>query len=93
MLRRSLIASIVVGTLLVALNQGDVLASGQWPSVLYWKIPLTYLIPFVVASWGALSTPVNSEGKLGTTRYYEGPVILVQFGDSDSTVALAGDAG
>ena len=55
MLRRSLLASIVVGTFLVALNQGDLLASGQWSGALYWKVPLTYLVPFLVTSWSALS--------------------------------------
>ena len=55
MLRRSLMASMVVGTLLVALNQGDVLASGQWSTAFYWKVPLTYLVPFLVTSWSALS--------------------------------------
>ena len=55
MLRRSLIASILVGTLLILLNQGDVMLSGSWTAALLWKAPLTYLVPFLVASWGALS--------------------------------------
>jgi hypothetical protein len=54
MLRRSLGIAAIVGTLLIAINQGDVLLSGRWPAALAWKIPLTYLVPFVVASWGAL---------------------------------------
>jgi hypothetical protein len=44
----------VVGTVLVAINQGTVLAKGDFPASLYWKIPLTYLVPFCVATWGAL---------------------------------------
>ena len=40
--------------MLLAINQGDVLLSGRWPAALAWKIPLTYLVPFVVATWGAL---------------------------------------
>jgi hypothetical protein len=55
MLKRSLIASLVVGTVLTALNQGDTLLSGQWSNALYWKIPLTYCVPFVVATYGALT--------------------------------------
>jgi hypothetical protein len=55
MLKRSLIASLVVGTVLTALNQGDILLSGQWSNALYWKIPLTYCVPFVVATYGALT--------------------------------------
>lgn len=55
MLKRSAIAAVVVGTLLTALNQGDLLVSGQWNSALYWKIPLTYCVPFLVATYGALT--------------------------------------
>lgn len=54
MLWRSLITALVVGTLLVAINQGTVLLDGEFPASLYWKIPLTYAVPFCVASWGAL---------------------------------------
>lgn len=60
MLKRSAIASVVVGTILTALNQGDLLLSGQWNSALYWKIPLTYCVPFLVATYGALT---NSQRK------------------------------
>lgn len=54
MLKRSAIAAVVVGTILTALNQGDLLLSGQWANALYWKIPLTYCVPFLVATYGAL---------------------------------------
>ncbi len=55
MLKRSIIAALVVGTILTLLNQGDVLLSGSWNNALYWKIPLTYGVPFMVATYGALS--------------------------------------
>jgi hypothetical protein len=54
MLKRSLAIALVVGTLLVAINQGDALLDARWSGALAWKIPLTYLVPFVVATWGAL---------------------------------------
>ncbi len=54
MLKRSLKAAIVVGTVLTALNQGDVLLAGDLSNALYWKIPLTYCVPFLVATYGAL---------------------------------------
>jgi hypothetical protein len=54
MLRRSLWTSLVVGSILVAINQGNVLIGGHFPTSLAWKIPLTYLVPFCVATWGAL---------------------------------------
>lgn len=56
MVRRSLIAATVVGTVLTLLNQGDTLISGHWNNALYWKIPLTYCVPFLVATYGALSS-------------------------------------
>ncbi|MBI5289989.1 MAG: nitrate/nitrite transporter NrtS [Chloroflexi bacterium] len=54
MLWRSFCTAIVVGTFLTAINQGNVLLQGEVPMALYWKIPLTYVVPFCVASWGAL---------------------------------------
>ena len=55
MLKRSLAAALVVGTVLTALNQGDTLLAGHWSSPLYWKIPLTYCVPLMVATYGALT--------------------------------------
>jgi hypothetical protein len=46
--------SLVVGSVLVAINQGTVLSSGQLPTRLAWQIPLTYAVPFCVATWSAL---------------------------------------
>ena len=53
--RRSLMVALVVGSILTLLNQGDVIFSGSWGSALYWKVPLTYCVPFCVATYGALS--------------------------------------
>ena len=55
MLRRSAIVAVVVGTILTLLNQGDGLFVGNWNNALYWKIPLTYCVPFLVATYGALT--------------------------------------
>lgn len=57
MLRRSMMASLVVGALLTAINQGTLIFAGSWDDALYWKIPLTFCVPFCVATYGAL---VNS---------------------------------
>jgi len=54
LLRRSLATALVVGTVLTAINQGNLIADGQFSAALYWKIPLTYSVPFCVATWGAL---------------------------------------
>ena len=56
MLRRSLFAALVVGTVLTVLNQGDLLFAGQWSNAFYWKIPLTYSVPFIVSTYGALTS-------------------------------------
>lgn len=56
MVKRSLMAALIVGTVLTMLNQGDLLLTGQWNDTMFWKIPLTYCVPFCVASYGALST-------------------------------------
>jgi hypothetical protein len=52
-LRRALVVSLSVGTALVALNQGDLLVSAladaPLPATLAWKIPLAYLVPFLVS--------------------------------------------
>lgn len=55
MLKKSLGACVVVGTVLTALNQGDIILAGNWNNALWWKIPLTYLVPFLVATYGAMS--------------------------------------
>ena len=55
MLRRSLLTAMVVGAVLTFLNHGDLLFVGSWAPALYWKIPLTYCVPFLVATLGALT--------------------------------------
>jgi hypothetical protein len=57
LLKRSLLTALVVGSLLTAINQGNVMLAGDFPGDLVWKIPLSYCVPFFVATWGAL---VNS---------------------------------
>ncbi|HLF72057.1 MAG TPA: nitrate/nitrite transporter NrtS [Dehalococcoidia bacterium] len=54
LLRRSFLTALIVGSIVVAINQGDVLVQGHFAQSLYWKIPLTYCVPFFVATWGAL---------------------------------------
>jgi hypothetical protein len=56
MLRRSAVIALVVGTILTAINQGDMLLTGQWSPALAWKLPMTYAVPFIVATLGALGT-------------------------------------
>jgi hypothetical protein len=55
LLRRSLVTALVVGTLITGINQGNVMLRGDFSTDLEWKIPLSYMTPFIVATWGALS--------------------------------------
>lgn len=54
LLRRSLLTALFVGTVLTAINQGNLILSGDLSAALLWKVPLTYCVPFCVATWGAL---------------------------------------
>ncbi len=54
LVRRSLVIGLIVGTILTAINQGNLLVQGHFPVVLYWKIPLTYAVPYCVATTGAI---------------------------------------
>ncbi len=54
MLRRSGLIALIVGTILAAINQGDALLAGHFPPALAWKLLLTYAVPFIVATLGAL---------------------------------------
>ena len=55
LLRRSAQTSLVIGTILTAINHGMVLLKGPLSGALLWEIPLTYVVPFCVATWGALN--------------------------------------
>ncbi|MFQ5783878.1 MAG: nitrate/nitrite transporter NrtS [Alphaproteobacteria bacterium] len=51
--RQSLIAAVVVGTVLNLINQGDIMVAGG--DLDYIKIVLTYAVPYFVASYGAVT--------------------------------------
>jgi len=49
-------SALAVGTILTLLNHGDKLwGPGPLTDALFWKVPLTYLVPFCVTIYGALS--------------------------------------
>ena len=52
--RRSLFISLMVGTLLTAINQGNLIVQGDLSANLAWQVPLTYLVPYCVATIGAI---------------------------------------
>ena len=57
--RRSLAVALVIGTVLNLINQGHEIFTGHWP--IWWKIVLTYFVPFAVASYGSYAAFRSSE--------------------------------
>ena len=51
--KRAVFTALVVGTLLTAINQGDMILSGSAPAA--WKVILTYCVPYCVTTWGAIT--------------------------------------
>jgi hypothetical protein len=45
------VVALLVGTALNLINQGPEMFSVVWPVI--WKLALTYLVPFLVASYGS----------------------------------------
>ncbi|MEE8345256.1 MAG: nitrate/nitrite transporter NrtS [Woeseiaceae bacterium] len=45
----------IVGTILVAINQGDLLLAGTVPVQALWKILLTYCVPYCVSTYASVS--------------------------------------
>ena len=55
--RRSLIIAAIVGTILNIINQGDALLSGT--PLVAWKIVLTYCVPYLVVTYGAVTARLD----------------------------------
>jgi hypothetical protein len=53
--RNAIKTALVVGTVLTAINQGDVLLRGALSGVVLAKMLLTYIVPYLVSTTGALS--------------------------------------
>ncbi len=60
-LRKTISIAMVVGTILFAINQLDVVLRGQATSVVWLKVGLTYLVPFCVSNAGILIAARASE--------------------------------
>jgi hypothetical protein len=56
--RRSLWVALIVGTILNLINQGDVLLTGHHLD--FAKLALTYIVPYIVATYGAVSFRVHA---------------------------------
>ncbi len=51
--KKAMFTALVVGTLLTAINHGDMILSGLAPSP--WKVILTYCVPYCVTTCGAIT--------------------------------------
>lgn len=49
---KNLLVALIVGTILTIINQGDIIMGGD---IYVWKVVLTYIVPFLVSSYGAYS--------------------------------------
>ena len=54
-LRRTSRIALAVGTILTAINQGDVILGGHAATLTWVKVALNYCVPFVVANLGLLA--------------------------------------
>ena len=70
--KKAIFTALVIGTLLTAINHGDVILSGLPPPA--WKVILTYCVPYCVTTWGAIT------GKRAQWRRHERFRILVERG-------------
>lgn len=60
--RRSFGVAVVVGTVLNAINQGDALVAGR--PLAWGKLLLTYVVPYAVATYGAVSVRLAAERRV-----------------------------
>jgi hypothetical protein len=60
--RRSFVVAVIVGTILNLINQGDVLLSGAHLNLI--KIALTFVVPYCVATYGAVSYRLQSVARV-----------------------------
>ena len=75
--RKALATSLVVGTLLTAINHGDTILLGQFPPLI--KVLLTYIVPYCVTTWGAVT------GKIAQSRRQNQDLANVTNGKASSS--------
>jgi hypothetical protein len=58
---RGLKVGAIVGTILTAINQGDLILAGALSAENAWKIPLTYLVPYCVSTYAGVSAIITRQ--------------------------------
>lgn len=53
-LRKTVAVALIVGTVLFFINQVDVVLAGHANALTWFKVALTYLVPFCVSNYGVL---------------------------------------
>ena len=51
----------IVGTILIGTNQGNLIFAGSLSPDLFWKVPLTYCVPFAVSTYAAVDAIITKE--------------------------------
>ena len=69
--RRSFFAALVVGTMSNLINQSDVLFGGM--PVNWFKMILTYCVPYAVSTYGAVSVQIRQAASAGTLGSIDAP--------------------
>ncbi len=64
LLKRSFITALIVGSILVAINQWDLIINKQWSQKLFFKILLTPIVPFCVSYLSGLMSEIQSNKTL-----------------------------
>lgn len=57
--RKAFVTAVVVGTILVFINHGDAILAGEKPEL--HKIILTYCVPYLVTTWGAVTGKLSAK--------------------------------
>ena len=83
--RRAAMVALGVGPLLTAINQFEALTGAQ--PLVWWKVALTFLVPYVVATLGALGAKSATSGRAAACQSQApGLVSTRESGDGDGPV-------
>jgi len=58
-LKRAITISILVGSILNLINQGDFILNQQWDHVNFFKLTLTYMTPFMVSVYSTTTALIK----------------------------------
>lgn len=64
-IKRGVRVGAIVGTILVLINQGDVIHADGVAAVLNWKTPLTFLVPYCVSTYAGVSAIMSADCHTG----------------------------